>query len=483
MAGIKKPLLIAAAILVLVLTLGVLALNYEYDSPQLGRVLLDRVGRSGDVALQAEGFRLSPLRGFTLTSVTATTQLPAGPLHFTADRVVLKHQLGPLLRGEVLVEEIVLERPQVELRGRTSDLSGPATSKPSPRAAVPSPKPEASQDAGGEAEASGGPHLTLRVSRIAILDGSLTLHPEPGVDGTTAAATEIHGLDLELRDLSLNTAATSPITALQAVGELTADQIVADPLRAKDVQGTLRIREGHIQITDLALPAAEGKLTVSELDLDLTGEIYNYQLALAGDPLNTNLIMGAAAEGGFGPGHLRLALTGDGSESGNLNGQGTLTFTPGTIPGFPVVSSLEALLAGTSIVGSAYEPFSVSFHIANERLEIEPFEVVCGELRFGFGGAIGLDDTLHLPTSLRAPRQVFEGIKEIPAEVLEAFIDEEGQVQIPILIAGTSLAPQAGFDKKAWGRMVGKRVQNEVEKELGRQLEKGLGKLFGKSEN
>jgi hypothetical protein len=87
---------------------------------------------------------------------------------------------------------------------------------------------------------------------------------------------------------------------------------------------------------------------------------------------------------------------------------------------------------------------------------------------------VGLDDVLRLSAALQAPREVFEGTKEIPKEVLEAFTDAEGKIRMPIAIAGTSVAPRVGFDKEAWQRMLGERLQREAEEEIGRQL----GKLF-----
>ena len=475
MPTLKKLVLYGVGALVVLAAVLYLALNREYDSPELGRKLLAYAGESGGIQVEAEGFRLSPLKGLTLTGVTAVADLPAGALAASADRVVLEHDLSRFLSGEVLVNRIVLERPQIEL-GAVEASVAPEASGGGGGVASTSDAASESEGESATTEEGGGRSLTLRIRQLAVVDGSMVLLPEEGVEG--AQPTEIQGLDLELRELTVEPGSPQMLTGLSATGEMRADAFNADALRATEVEGVVKLEGGHFLLTDLQLPAPEGSLTVSDLDLDLTTDPYTYQLEMSGDPLNTNRIMGwEKEEGGFGPGLFTFELTGDGSESGNLAGRGTLSFATGELPGVPVLAAIEQLLAGTAVVGSDYEPFAVNFRVVRDRLEVEPFTVHAGELRLTFGGEIGLDDVLRMNGAFQAPQEVFAGIKEIPKEVLEAFTDEEGKIRMPLAIAGSSVAPEVGFDRTEWQRMAGQRLRQEAEQEIGRQL----GKLFSRA--
>ena len=64
MAGSSKKLLLAAAAVAALLAIAAVAVLFiEFDSPELGRLALARIGDSSGLDLEAEGFRLNLLRG------------------------------------------------------------------------------------------------------------------------------------------------------------------------------------------------------------------------------------------------------------------------------------------------------------------------------------------------------------------------------------------------------------------------------------
>lgn len=381
-----------------------------------------------------------------------------------ADRLLLEHRLLPLLGGRVAVDQIILERPVVELVSSEEESVAPTSGGEL-------------GDEGGEAPAEEeGPALALAIDRFAIVDGTLTLRSvEPGAEEET---TEIRGLDLELSDIAVDPEAASLLQGLTAAGEIAADEVVAGTVRAEKVRGDVRLAGGHLVIEDLDLPTAQRPLRVRELDADLNVDPYTYSLAVAGEPLDTNLILGASEDGGFGLGRLSLEVTGDGSDDGRLAGAGTLSFAAGEMPGMPVLAAIERLFQGTEVIGAGYEPFEIRFRIAGDRLEIDPFEIVMGQLALSLEGRIGLEGPLSLHAALSSPRQGIE-VAEIPKEVLEALTDAEGRLNLPILISGSPEIPAIDFDRSGWSRMTQRRIESEVKKELSRELGKALGKLFG----
>jgi hypothetical protein len=463
MAAKRKILAYAAAGLVALAALAVFALTRDYDSPELGRALLRQVSSRGDLELEAEGFRLSPLHGLRLQNVRVASKIEGGRLEATAERLVLEHRLGPLLRGQILVEQIVLERPEVELVSYDTAASGEGGDSPPPAA-------------GGETEEeeTGRSKLSLRVERFAIVDGTLVTR----VEGTDEPPTEVRGLDLELRDIASDPAAPSLVQGLSARGELEADEAVAAEILATGVTAQIELADGHLRLRDCAFPTELGRFLIQLLDVDLNRDPYTFQLDLVGDPVRTHEILGGNAEGGFGAGKLDLSLAGDLSEDLHLKGPGSLAVTTGKLPSNAAFEALEKLL-GIPLVGQEYQPFEVPFKIARNRLVAEGFRLAAGQLELAASGWVGLlDESLSLQLSASALREAID-VKEIPKEVLEALTDSEGRVHLPILITGSQGSPAVKFDRSTWGQIVRQRVRGEAEKELG----KALGRLFGKKED
>lgn len=456
----KKIVKIALVGLICLIAIGAVALTMDYDSPELGKALLRRAS-SSDLEITAEGFQLNLLRGLKLEDVQVHSRMPGGSLDATADTVILEHRLGPLLRGEILIEQIVLEKPTVEMvsAAAAEESQAPATEV---EAADPATEDTADETAGSD--------LKLEIRRFAIVDGTLISR----VEGLDEPPTEIRGLDLELRDIVSDPGAPSLIQGLSATGELTADEVVSATTRGADARGDLRLEGGHILLTSFELPTDLGVFQLSELDVDLNTDPARYELKLAGDPLHTHMMLGGGG-GSFGSARLSLGLSGELSEELKLVGLGSLTVTTGKLPDHAVLRAVEKLL-GVPIVGKEYEAFAVDFKIERNLLIVDPFRLVTEELELATLGAVGLfDESLSLELTALAAQELID-VKEIPKEVLEALTDSDGRVNLPILVAGSQLSPSVAFNRSSWGKLVKKRVKKEVEKEVG----KALGRLFAK---
>ena len=127
---IKKLFLAGIVIAGLLLVALIAVLFVEFDSPELGRLALDQVGKASGFDLQAQGFKLNLLRGLELEQVEARSN--KGDLAASIDKLVLKHRPKDLLGGTLTVTEIRIERPQVTM---TSEAPA-ATPAPKPKARV-----------------------------------------------------------------------------------------------------------------------------------------------------------------------------------------------------------------------------------------------------------------------------------------------------------------------------------------------------------
>jgi uncharacterized protein involved in outer membrane biogenesis len=255
----RKPLWIGA-VLFTVLTLGVIVLFLvDFDSPVLGARLLRAVSEKAGIQLTAEGFHLNLLRGLRLDNVRLVTAGPSGRLTITAAGLLAEHRLPPLLRGKVEVDRVVLYNPKIEL-----------VTPPAPGAKPPAPIPVSPQlpetiPPPGQAPGAQASNIALRVDRIKLDDGVLITRTE----GNQAADVEIRGLDVELRDLALDSAAPTTVQAFSATGDLRTREILISTLKATDGAGIIKLGAGHFRLEKFNLKLPQGPFLLGEFDADL----------------------------------------------------------------------------------------------------------------------------------------------------------------------------------------------------------------------
>ena len=460
-----KKLFFAAVVLagVLLLAIAVVFL-VDFDSPELGMAVLEKVNETTGVELAVGRYRLNLIRGLELEEVEATTSVPNGSLKAHLDGLILKHRLLPLLTGKVAVKQIVLRRPELELtEGGAKTRQG---GKPRANAGRGGAKPGQESPTGeGEplpAEPGGG--LALEISEILIEDGSIRLFREGGQQSTTS----IEGLDVLLRDLSFNPRALSLIHALSAEGRLSIDSLSLDGTEVREVSGGMKLENGTLQGQDFAFHTKQGEFH-AELAVDFNQIPLGYTLSLRGDPLDVNAIAGSA-DGGFGPGLLELEAKGFGTDSRGIKGKGVLRLAAGNLPSSPALVGVEKVLGrGTSLVGAPYQATDAPFHIENNVLTLERFQLETPQAAIDLNGSVDLDGPLALHLTLRTPREGLV-IEEVPAEVLDALTNDEGWVSIPLRVTGTRDEPTVLPDSKALMAQAGQGTK--------RLLEQGVKSFF-----
>lgn len=435
----------------------------DFDSPRLGKALLDEVGARTGLQLEADGFRLNLWRGLRMDGVRFVTDGPSGRLTVQAPGFLAEHRLLSLLRGRVEIERIVVYAPRIELV--TPEEEAPVV-RVVP-ASKPAPAPSSGTGVNKATEATDGP--SLAVDRIWLREGTLATR----VEGAPAPDVEIRGLDVELRDLALLDAPTA-LQGLRAWGDLKTGEILLGGLRATEGSGKLRLADGHFRLEEFGMKLPQGRFLLGEFDADLNLDPFAYRLALRVDPLDANTVLAAGPGGGFGPGIVAFAATGTGTETRDLTGEGSLALAAGRLPGSPLFTAIEAVLGRASLTGSAYQPVSVPFRIHRDRLSVDPFELRTSLLSLGFSGWADLAGPLDLRIAVRAPRDAV-ALARVPPEVLD-LVDEGGWVTVPLRVAGTLENPRVTADAEAL-RAQGRRAVREAVRQ---QVEKGVGRLMGK---
>lgn len=452
--------------LALLAAAGAAVLWMEHDSPELGRAALDRLGATSGLDLAAEGFRLSLLRGLEIRGLNIDGELAAGHLSGTVGRIVLEHRPWSLLEGRLDVTELRIEEPRLTLGPR---VDGPREIPP-PGTRPAAPPPTAPPAGSG----SGRFTLAWAVEAVDVDGGRLELAHADG------AATRLEGLQLALRDLAWEPGAAGPTGR----GSFELDELLLGTSAVRRAAGDLELGGGHLRSQEIGFELGSGPGRVQDLDVDLSTDPFTYQLQLLADPLDTNrlLLEEPPEEGRFGPAHFELALAGRGAEPAAARGDGGLSVDTGTLPWTPIFDAIDGWLGGEGLVGSVYDPFTARFDVGTGRVVLAPFEIRAGKvLALSLeGGSYGLaDGALDLEISLRAPRQLFRGLDEIPDRVLDLLRDEEGRVVISAAVRGTVEAPRVVVDRQALERRAKVNAADEAKQKLEKKVGEGLRRLLG----
>ena len=469
-----KKLLLAAAILggVLALAIAVVFL-VDFESPELGKVVVEKVNEATGARLTVGRYRLNLIRGLELEEVDVTASLPGGTLAAHLDGLVLKHRLLPLLTGKVAVEQIVLLRPQVEVTegaGKKGKRRAPGDGSGRVEGGPPSESPSGDEESlPHETSAGESEGLALEISEIVIEDGSIRLQRE----GAEVATISVEGLNVRLQDLTFNPKAISLIHALSASGQLGIDTLSLDTTEVREVNGELKLDNGAFEGQDFAFRTDQGRFR-ADLAVDFNQIPFGYTLALRGDPLDVNAIVGST-DGGFGPRVLEFDAEGYGTDSKGIKGKGVLRLADGTFPSSPALVGVEnALGRGTSLVGASYKATDASFHIENNRLTLSSFHLETPQAALDLKGTVDLDGPLALSLVLRTPREGLV-IDEVPDEVLNALADDQGWISIPLRITGTREEPRVLPDSKA--------LMAQVKESTGKLIEEGVKSFFQRTFN
>ena len=157
----RKALWIGSGLIALLAVLVVVVFLVDFDSPRLGKALLDEVGVRTGVHMEADGFRLNLWRGLRLDGLRFATDSPSGRLTVEAAGLLAEHRMPALLRGRVEIERIVLYEPRIELVTPPEDAAPAPVPAADPASTVaPAPLPS-TDEAEGESETASGPLLSV----------------------------------------------------------------------------------------------------------------------------------------------------------------------------------------------------------------------------------------------------------------------------------------------------------------------------------
>jgi len=436
---------IAAALVVLAALAGFLLLR-DWDSPELGRAVLARVGDSTGIEIEAQSFKLNLFKGLVLNGVRGTAPGAAGTLAFSLDELVFEHQLMPLFSGTVSIDRVVVDTPRLEFTSASSSASSPAgaavasTQGTEPgaktgRAPTPSDVP-----VGSGAGTSDG--LTLDVRLVRIEDGSMVVRQADGREQLN-----VDGLTFEMTDLRLDPSRTG-IGALSARGTLDVDKVQADAQSFTNLEGAFALADARFTVPELRLSMASGTVT-ADTTIDFNPVPLTYALH-ATSQQDLNVLVGAP--GGLGPATARFDAKGAGPDATGLSATGTIDLEPGQFPASPLFTRIDEAVGKPVLSNASYEATTLSFSLIGNRLTLEPFRLTTPSARLDLSGEVVLDGPLDMSVALATPREGLS-VEGTSATVLDVLADNEGWVPVPLSITGTLEDPRVRPDGRALASM------------------------------
>jgi AsmA protein len=210
-------------------------------------LLADRVGRQLNRRVAAEGLRirLLPSPAASILGVTIADRVPWSGSFVEAERLDVSLQLLPLLRGDLQVGQIRIDRPRIRIRGgphgwNIDDLIGPAARQPLAELR----RGQGTKPARGQSMLP-----ALLAGTLSIRGGTLVVDRQSRGAGSTV---------LEIRDLNLEAVAPSPSAPfrIDVGGRLPGEAAGSFELscRARPDDADRLPLEGHLRIRDAALP-------------------------------------------------------------------------------------------------------------------------------------------------------------------------------------------------------------------------------------
>lgn len=437
----KKILLALAAIAVLVLILFALAV-LRLDTAVLGARAIEEINRKSGIQLQAERIALHPLKGLDLEDARASGTSPAGEFNARIDHLRIKHRLLPLLWGQVVMSEVLLERPEIELVSKPAERSRRDRRKDRKRGEREEAKKDPDQPAlvAPAPDAHGSESLRLSVKSLKMNGGAFsartTLDEEVDLS--------IDDLNLSLQDLEFDPQSENSPTAVSGRGTFSSSRIVHGDFVALRSSGEVELSSGIAMVTEVEVHSENSDLTIQELQIEVDRDPPRYRFSAVGG-LDLNGVLQAGEGPRFGPVKIDLEAKGRGPELDAMTGEGTLRLDAGALPGFPAMVQIEELLGRTLLTGREYESATIDYELADNQLIIAPFELVGDGGKVGGEGEFDLAGTMDLDVYIRLPLETLD-IGLVDSDQLASLEDDQGMVKIPFTIHGSFEDPKVGME-------------------------------------
>jgi len=451
-------------------------------SPKLKALALAKAKPILGREVTIERVRIVLLRGIRLDKVTVANKkgFTNEPL-FEGKRIVVKYELLPLLRRELVIKKAVLLEPKILLernRAGVWNFSGIGKKKE----AKPETKPVVEEE---KEKAPAKKELTLTISRVAIKKGEVSLE-----DRSKAALKSLKtGIDLN-SSIEMKRGFVSRGRII--LNDLTAqmNSPTKNSLKISKFEIPYKFRDNLLTIEGLKVLTCQGELK-AEAKIDLKKTEYELKAKIEKMEIN-DLLSSLTTTKDMVYGTLATDLEVEAKGKGeklmeNAKGKGFVNLTKGRISGLPLqkrfLRFFSTVLTIPSLVEIPYNSLGGHFNLAKGEVETEDFNLDSDLIKVLAKGSYFLDGRLNFDVDTKLTSQLIK-----PSDVPVQLRDKEGNASLPFELKGTVQDPE--FQPK-WEKMIKKAIEKtageELEKALGKEdaeaakeVIKGLGELFKK---
>ena len=447
----KTSRIIAGFIVILIVLITAL-LFVEFDSPELGKAVLQRGSDATGIQLSAKRFRLKLIKGLVLEDVEANGTYADGNFFANAKQLLLEHDLLSLLRGKIQIHTVVLQSPEIRL---IPVLETSAKKDRSLKAGIGTRK-QSQQPHAQETKAAN--KLDLQISKLNIKDGTLiSLRSNQKEE-----IVRVEGLDLDLKDISTNNTSVNTFRVF-ANGTIDAKRAQASELSMTEIHGNLNTTPEKILFENIHMRHPAGDIEIKVLNINLAANPVSYSIEAKSSAVNMNYVLNAD-HGEMGPAQITLNL--EGTQGQDSKGYGTISLGEGKLPAAAVFVRIDSFLKGKNkLVGLPYKALPARYTFNGKRITIPELEIqtTAGHLRAS--GWTDLKGIVSFALRVLIPREQVS-IKELPSTAIDLITDDKGQVNVPFQVNGPIENPLVEIDTKQLGRTAGDAVRREARKAL-----------------
>jgi hypothetical protein len=271
-------------------------------------------------------------------------------------------------------------------------------------------------------------------------------------------------------------------------------RLIYDNMDIADLNGTLQVRDGQIDIRNLALKTLGGTIDFGGLydtrndkgpKIDLQLNMRNLDIGQCSKTfasLKSLAPAAAFAKGSVSLENFRFACQADEAFNPDLktvNGAGTLVLGKVTLSGFEPVKKVAESLKIAGMNAWAFDGAKASFTIVNGEVILQPFDTKIGGMASTLGGKSGLDQSINYLMNIEIPRAKFGGaaasvLSTLTAKAGAAGIKTGNSENIPvgIKIGGTVLNPKITTDIRDRAENAMDDLKKQAEDRAREELEK-----------
>ncbi|RMG51304.1 MAG: AsmA family protein [Acidobacteria bacterium] len=427
---------------------GALYLNHYVQTPEFKERVLERVREAVGTDVAIDELDVALLSGVTLHGLTIANPRGFEGDFFTAEEVILRHRLWPLLRRRIEIDRLVIKRPTLRLIQGSNDVwnyekLGNRTTRrtSSSRTIAYEPTPE-------------GMILDITLSNISASDGEVFLlsdgHPLARVEGMDVTAS------LDMAEGNLN-----------GHGTVNAESInLRDALFIREATAPLSISSEKVTLDPLTGALAGGRLSGDVIFI--LRPSFAYAMNLQVEKARVDALLEQAHAKPVINGRLRATTTLRGTGGlPTMKGEGRIRIANGKLAEMPLQRILATLFQAPRLRQIAFDECVVVFSLANSVMRTPVVRLTSPEVRVTGQGTVSLARrTLNHRMTLALKKDL---LAAIPRHMLAAFRErEDGYLALDFRVWGPYDAPKTDIQR---------RLVTGTAKQF---LEKGLKKLFGK---